>query len=293
MKKCRMYRGLLKTVLSLAICSFALVPKSASANEETFPTLQVGTHVYTNVTVTTKAKRYIFIQHSTGMENIKVGDLTEEIRTQLGYVPEVTKSQKARDWAKGKLSDIKIGDAAAMKDPKKWQEQSAVVVDKARALDRKLCGAILGTTLLVYLCFAACCMLICRKAGSSPGILVWLPFLQVIPMMRAARMSLVWLLFLPLTFGAVAAGPVVSQAWAPFCVLISGLSFVVLIIGRIVWCFKIADARGKSFLTGLFLLLPLTSWLAFLYLALSDSVPEPSAPKEDSRTAHLMTLETA
>ncbi|HSU56865.1 MAG TPA: hypothetical protein VLT36_22590, partial [Candidatus Dormibacteraeota bacterium] len=32
--------------------------------EETFPVLTIGTQSYTNVTVTTKARKYIFILHS-------------------------------------------------------------------------------------------------------------------------------------------------------------------------------------------------------------------------------------
>jgi len=268
MKKCRKYRGLLRAILSFAICTLPLVPR-ASANEQTFPTLQVGTHVYTNVTVTTKAKNYIFILHSTGMENIRVGDLPEEIRTELGYVPEVTKSQKAHNWAKGKMSDFHIAEvkASELKDPKKWREESAVVLEKARSLDSKLCGAILGGVLLLYLFNCYCCMLICRKAGSEPGMLVWLPGFQVFPLLRAAHMSSLW--------------------------AFASLFFVPGIIAGIVWCFRIADARGKSPFVGVCLLLPVLSLFAFLYLAFSDGAPEPSAPKEDDRTARLMTLETA
>jgi hypothetical protein len=92
----------------------------------------------------------------------------------------------------------------------------------------------------------------------------------------------------------------------------------------VIWCLKIARARGKSPLVGVCLLLsPISPLLlaafrqilptvgilpmfglcllfvvisifAFLYLAFSDRIPEPSAPKEeDKRTEHLMTLETA
>jgi hypothetical protein len=268
MNKCRNYRGVVTTLISFGIVLLSFLQRSAAAIEETFPTLQVGTHVYTNVTVTTKAKNYIFIHHSSGMENIKVGDLPEEVRTQLGYVPEVTKTQKASNWAKEKISDIHLGEvnAAELQDPKKWREQSAIIMEKARALDSKLCGAILGGVLLIYLFNSFCYMLICRKAGSEPGLLVWLPFFQVFPLLRAARMSALWVL--------------------------ASLFVIPGIIGGITWCFKIAAARGKNPLIGLMLLLPVTNILAFLYLAFSDGVTEP-APKADDRTSRLMTLETA
>src|SRR6266516_164957 len=142
MNECRKYRGVLKTLMWLGVSLLSLLPQTAPALEETFPTLQVGTHVYTNVTVTTKAKNYIFILHSAGMENIKVVDLSDEIRTQLGYIPEAPKSQKASNWAKDKMADLHIGEVNAkeLKDPKKWKQQSALVLERARNLDHKLCG---------------------------------------------------------------------------------------------------------------------------------------------------------
>ena len=243
---------------------------SALATEETFTTLEVGSHVYTNVTVTTKAKNYIFIHHSTGMENIRIADLPEETRTQLGYVPEVTKTQKASDWAKGKMAELHITqiNPEEFKDPQKWREMSAIVYEKVRAVDNKLCGAIMGGILLVYLLFCYCCLSICQKARHEPGLLIWIPFLQMIPLLRAARMS---------------------PAWCVASILI-----VPGIIGGIIWCFKIAKERGKSPVTGFFLLplLP-TSPLVFLYLAFADKVPSTPTVKEDRRTDHLMTLETA
>ena len=239
------------------------------AVEETFPTLQVGSHVYTNVTITTKAKNYIFILHSTGMENIRVADLPEEPRLQLGYVPEVTKSQKASNWAKDKMAELHIGEinAAELQDPNKWREASAIVFEKARAIDNKLCGAIMGGVLLIYLFFCYCCLLICQKAGHEPGLMIWVPFFQMIPLLRAAKMSS-WLII-------------------AYVLIVPGL------FTHVVWCFKIGKARGKSPVTGFIMLIPILGVLPFLYLAFADKVPAPAPAKEDRRTEHLMTLETA
>jgi hypothetical protein len=279
--------------------------------------------VYTNVTVTTKAKNYIFIYHSTGMENIRVSDLPEEIRTQLGYVPEVPKSQKAAAWAKGKMADLQIGNVKAeeLRDPKKLQEQSAIVLEKVRSLDHKLCGAFLGGALLIYFFFCYCCAQICQKAGAQSALLVWLPVVKVIALLRAARMSQVWFVFYLLVFVLPCLAPLMPPPFAIGCFLFYlGLN-VLLFIGAVIWCLKIARARGKSPLVGfclllspisplilaacrpilpvvgilpmvgLCLLLLVISIFAFLYLAFSDRVPEPSAPTEDKRTEHLMTLE--
>src|SRR5438874_12400464 len=101
------------TLFICGLLSLSLSPSSASATEETFSTLQVGMHVYTNVTVTTKAKNYIFILHSSGMENIRVADLSDEVRTRLGYISEAPKPQKASNWAKDKMAEFHIGEVRA------------------------------------------------------------------------------------------------------------------------------------------------------------------------------------
>ncbi len=264
--KYRIYRGIITVALWLGVLLVSVLPRPTFATEETFATLQVGSHLYTNVTVTTKAKNYIFILHSNGMENIRVADLPEETRSQLGYVPEQTKSQKASNWAKDKMAELHLGEinAAELQDPKVWREKSAIIFEKARAIDSKLCGAIMGGTLLVYLFYCYCCLLICQKVKHEPGLLIWIPIFQIIPLLRAARMSPWWFLsYFPVVPG---------------------------IITTIVWCFKIAHARGKSPVTGFLMLVPVLGLLPFLYLAFADKIPVP-AVKEDRRGSDLMTLE--
>jgi hypothetical protein len=325
MNKRTMYRGNWRLSFS-GVLFLLFLACSAFANEETFSTLEVGSHVYKNVTVTTKAKNYIFIYHSTGMENIRVSDLPEEIRTQLGYVPEVTKSQKASDWAKGKMADLHIGNVKAeeLRDPKKLREQTAIVLEKVRSLDHKMCGAFLGGALLIYFFYCYCCAQICQKARAQSAVLVWFPVLKVLALLRAARMSPVWFVFY--VFGIVAPffAPFMPPPFGLDCLLICVFVLnLVLFIGTVIWCLKIARARGKSPgvgvcllllpisplllaafrqilptvgilpMVGLCLLFVVISIFAFLYLAFSDRIPEPSAPKEDNRTEHLMTLETA
>jgi hypothetical protein len=82
---------------------------------------------------------------------------------------------------------------------------------------------------------------------------VWFPLLKQIPLLKAAGMSPWWIL-------------------ANFIPLLPVITFIV-------WCFKIANARGKHAIVGVLLLLPITNILAFLYLALSAS----NAPDDDGR----------
>jgi hypothetical protein len=96
-----------------------------------------------------------------------------------------------------------------------------------------------------YLFFCYCYMLICKKAGDEPGIMIWIPILQVFPLFRAAGMS----------------------GWYVLGML---LPFINIIIS-IMWCFKIVSARGKSPVWAVLMILPFTNLIALLYLAFSGS----------------------
>ena len=86
--------------------------------------------------------------------------------------------------------------------------------------------------------------LICLNAGSKPGLMIWIPVLQIFPLLRAAKMSAWW--------------------FVVFLIPLVG------VVAHIVWCVKIAKACGKGALVALLLILPGTNLLALLYLALSN-----------------------
>ncbi len=236
-----------------------------AATEETFDVLQIGTQTYRNVTVTTKTKNSIFIMHSAGMNTIKVAELPAEIQAKLGY-DGATGSQVATakrpalsTWTKQTFTKMK---APQMKDLQKQWHASAPAGLATVDLTPSLLLSAAGALVLFYLLICYCGMLICHKSGHPPGALVWMPVLQMVPLLRAAQMSPAWLLafFVP----------------------------VLNIIAQIVWCFSISKARGKSPWVGFFLVLPVTSLIAYLYLALSDQ----PRPKEE-RVVEIMTLEAA
>src|ERR1035441_264957 len=73
-------------LLWLAMAALLMRPLGAvGATEESFDVMQIGTRAYTNVTVTTKAKNYIFIVHAAGMASLKVAELPPDLRKRLGY----------------------------------------------------------------------------------------------------------------------------------------------------------------------------------------------------------------
>jgi hypothetical protein len=248
-------QGLLALVFSMwldAECSFA------SAAEETFPIFQTRTATYTNVTVTTKSKKYVFILHSAGMANISIEDLTPELKAQLGYAVKTEKQSFAGSILPKQLMP-KINERIKPLE-ELWRERVQPKLN--HRVSQKTLDVIFAISLIAYLFFCYCCQLICRKAGKPPGFLVWIPVVQWIPLLRAAGMSGWWFLAL-------------------FVPLLN-------LVATILFSLKIANARGKSALVGVLLILPITNILAFLYLAFSG---EPK--KEEGKKYRSMSLQTA
>ena len=267
MKILRIAQFFAKRIKWLALIALLTPAWAAPAPEETFPVLKIGAQTYQNVTVTTKAKDYIFITHSSGMSNIKVNELSAEVRDQLGYrAAEEEAAKKASSktvsaWAKNALAKVETS---------RLKEVSAVLREHNPAkLNLASASAIpvLIALGLGYLLFCYCSMLICQKTGNEPGVLVWVPILQFIPLLRAAGMSPGWIIALLL--------PLLN------------------VIGLIVWASNIAAARNKSGWVALFLILPVTNLFAFLYLAFSKGTPRRDSRTKGTRRMELMTLETA
>lgn len=227
-------------LVAIALPIFA----SAVQIEETFDVLETKTGTYENVTVTSKTKDWIFILHAAGMGNIKIVDLPDEVQLKLGYNLSKEQPKPVSVPTMEALTDIKVPEINQLRSD--WHTGGAEAVIKAFGNPIAV-WTLLGLVVLTYLFFCYCSMMICRKTHTSPGILVWVPFLQFIPLLRAAGMSGVWFLafFVP----------------------------VLNLVAQIVWYVKIVQARGKGPLLVLWLLLPLTAPFAYLYLAFSEAAP--------------------
>lgn len=95
--------------------------------------------------------------------------------------------------------------------------------------------------LAFYLFYCFCNKRICEKCGVTPGILIWIPILNVIPLFWAARMS----------------------AWLVLLMLVPIVGFIIYII---LWV-KICEVRGKGAL-GIILVILLPA-IGVPYLAFS------------------------
>jgi len=223
--------------------------------------------MYTNVTVTTKAKKYVFIIHDGGMASIKPSELSPEVQEQLGYAnanDSKGATNTAAAWAKREIAKVNAPQVKELGKQleQRWRERSATKVSVMGLGGSTLIFAVLVIALLLYLFHSYCFMLICRKAGKPPDILVWVPVVQFLPLLRAAGMSGWWLLayFVP----------------------------VLNIVAHVLWCLNIAKARDKSVWIGVLLILPFTSLFAFLYLAFSNGASDDKKPE-----SKIMTLRAA
>ena len=268
MKIIKTSRSVLCKALALAWIILLLQPLKAPAElEQTFEVLQVGTTTYRNVTVTTKSKNYIFLLHSKGMTSLKVSDLSADLRTQLGYVvppPPQAKTNTPAAWARETLTKMEAPRVKQIEAGLLHSFQSGPGANlRLPAASRNILLLLGGGLLALFLFHSYCCLLICRKAGSEPGGLIWLPVLQLLPLLKASGMSPWWFVGF----------------------LVPGVNLV----AQVLWCINITRARGKTVLVALLLIFPLSSPFAVLYLAFSGS----QRSQKDNRRIEVMTLETA
>jgi hypothetical protein len=258
----RLWKRLKLSALA-GMIAIAAAPTFAAEQELKFPLLKIGTQTLTNATVTTKNKNYIFVLHTGGMTNFKVATLTEEELQTLGFAVATkpqTPTNSVAAWAKGTIGNLQMERVKALEESVKSRFPSAGRLEMPNPRILYAVGAVL---LLAYLFFCYCAMLICKKAGAEPGGLIWIPVLQLVPLVRAAGMGPVWILAFII--------PVLN------------------LVAQVVWSFKIVKSRGKGVAVAILLLLPVTNLLAFMYLAFSDETRRSHIEPPESR---IMTLET-
>jgi hypothetical protein len=99
-----------------------------------------------------------------------------------------------------------------------------------------------GLALYLFYCF--CYKRICEKCGVTPGVLVWIPIVQLVPLLQVAKMP-VWMIIL--CFVPLANIVVFFMMWAKICV-----------------------ARGRSGWLVLLFIVPIANLILVPYLAFSE-----------------------
>lgn len=245
----------------LVVVVTGLVATGAPVVDESFDTLTIGKDTFTNVTVLNKTRTDVFISHSKGMVSLKVKDLDTPAQLKLGYQiapPKPTKAEAIKQTMAG-ITEMK-------EDPRVQAAEAEVFGRFSEALeqfDPRIFHGFIAAIILAYLSFSSLCRAICLKVASPPKDLiplVWLPLLKQLPLLKAAGMSPWWML----------------------TNLIPGL----FLVTYVVWSFKITQARGKHVATAVFLLLPVTNLLAFLYLSMSGGAAEPAGDRRNIISLH-------
>jgi len=188
----------------------------------------------------------IFVRHGRGFGNAKISNLDDTTLELLGLKtpkPKVVAGAAGTNAPMAAAVD-KFKTELAARDVKLHPEL-AVALEAISSFKPKaqLLYGILAGLVLSYLFGCWCLQKVCLNAGSNPGALVWLPILQIFPLLRAARIPAWWFVicFIP----------------------------VLNILLHILWSVRIVKACGKGGLVTLMLLLPVTNVLAILYLAFS------------------------
>jgi hypothetical protein len=263
------------------------IPGRLQATEPVLPTLQIGTVTYSNVTVYGKTDKDLYISHAGGLQNIKMSALDAPALRALGLLEAAEKVESA-----AAATDSTWTETIAAKLEDSGFTLSVGTVNQGRhvTIPPAFKIIVLSVAALLYLFTCYCLKRICQNAGTPPGFLIWLPVLQMIPLLRAARMS-PWLLLL------------LTVIWVPVIILIPmlppakmflgfallyGLAALNLVV-QIVWVFRIVKSCGKSPLVAVLMILPFTNLFAFLYLAFSsgESQAAPPAPSGPMRMSGL------
>jgi hypothetical protein len=243
-----------------------IVPQLSAADIE-LAVLRSGTDVFTNVIVYGQTQTDLFIKHARGFGNVKVSTLDEATLRELhlgGSAAEKTTTSAVSDKATAAVATLK----AKLEASSPWkipaEEDVMGAISHLRPSRNVMVGAVAAVG-IIYLLWCACLKLICVNAGSKAGFMIWIPVLQMFPLLRAAQMSAWW--------------------FVAFLIPLVG------VVAHIVWCVKISRACGKGMLVALLLILPVTNLLAFLYLAVSTG-KSAAKPEEraESLQRHVMVL---
>lgn len=246
--------SILKRVAVVAAFLFVVSPPWNTRADDRLSQFRVGTNVYTNVTILTKTSTDIFFKHSYGFGNTKVRDVDRATLLSLGYQLPPDESEKTSVFNKSAQTVLESSTVTNLvADPRVQEAQTLVVArmgDLVEQLTPEVMYGIVAAFIAIYLFYSFCCRQICVKIGQRASPLIWLPLFKQLPLLRAANMSPWWFVLGVLLF------PI---AWP---------------VMKLVWAFKIGPARGKTWVVGLLLLLPITNVLAFLYLAFSGNGEE-------------------
>jgi hypothetical protein len=227
------------------LLAFALLITNALA-DDVVPVFQTRTDTYKDVTLISRTKTHVFLKHSRGVATLKTAELDKQTLIALGVpLPEEVAVVPVKPSGTSNLARALAPVSEFARSLPASLNANGLAGFKLPADAKTIIFAAVGIMVLFHLFFSYCAMLICRKAGTDPGIMVWLPILQAYSLIRAAGMSGWWFL------ACIVPGP--------------------NIVAQVLWSIKIAKVRCQGVFTTIMLILPGTNLFAFMYLAFSGN----------------------
>jgi hypothetical protein len=231
----------------------------------TFETLTIGGQTLRRATVFERTADMVYVKHDGGLLGVRVGELDRETRQLLGYEVVAEAEDRSNRKGRGDLGAQAGELAATMSD---WPGlRSELEGSWGAGLGMMILGIAGLIGLLAHLLISYLLRMICQKAGSTPGPMIWMPFLQVFPLLKAAGMSRRWPFAIVILsiLGTLLAGFSIELA------LLLSLGSSLLGLGLwIAWSIRICLARGKHPVWAVMLLLPGFNLVGLVYLAASE-----------------------
>ena len=115
-------------------------------------------------------------------------------------------------------------------------------------------------SLAVYIFMCYCFKLICEKAGTDPGLLIWIPVLQFFPLLKASGLA----------------------SWTFVLLLVPGVNVVFMIIMLV----RLIKAIGRNPWLVLLLFVPVINVFFIPYLAFSNNITQPQAQSSNEAVSN-------
>jgi hypothetical protein len=217
------------------------------ANGIQLDSIHTSSQVFSNVLIYSRDPLNVYFEHASGLGCAKVAELDPLTLGRLGFAVEPA-SPSAGPSMWGGLHPSLWLPAARDLSPLGLASLAVILI--------LIVGLYLYSSFLFWL--------ICVKVGAEPGISVWLPVVQILPLLRAAKMSVLGpvSLLLLLVASILLRPHFGSYAWT--LALISGMAGLACFL---TWSVKICCVRNKSPLLAGLLVVPGVNFFALLYLA--------------------------
>jgi hypothetical protein len=209
--------------------------------------LPTSSQTFSNVLVYSHDPNHVFFRHAGGLGSAKVSELEPAALRRLGLAVDTTLHSSGPSIWTTLNPAIRFGQAGRL-SPLGYT--SLIVL------------AILAIGFYLYCSFLF--WMICVKVGAEPGISVWLPVVQVLPLLRAAGMSALWPIFLLLL---VVTSILLRANFGQYAWTMGIVGGSAAFICFLTWSFKICLARKKSPLLATLLVVPGLNFFVLLYLA--------------------------